>query len=503
MITDTLVGKEGMKTGICTIFTILVFHVAYAAQLYQQQVEKLIATSNYPAGDVGVLIKEVGRDSVLVSCNQNALFNPASVMKLVTGTVAFDLLGIDYCFKTDVFIDSVFNRDTGVVHGNLYIRGRGDPGFLAERMWLFVQHLTHCGIKEIAGDLVLDDSYFDSNINGPGFGEDQSSRAYDAPIAALSANFNTVAIHAAPATTVGAPVHITPFPRMKGVRIVSTAKTSAAGSSSGLQVKTEMMDGKTAILVFGDMSLDEKPRYIFRKVWNTWESFGWICQGLFEECGIAFTGKARHAKVPNSVVSRKPFYTFDSQSLSVFVFNMFKYSSNFAAEMVFKTVASEFDSLPGSWESGSRLVSHWWQTKKLLRRATTSSPVVKNGSGMGGENRLSPRHIVNLLEYVWHKKKYAPEFIYALSVSGVDGTLKERFHPSPLTGIIRAKTGTLNNRGVSNLAGYVLLPHTTYVFAILVTNKNHSQFTHWTLQQKILETVIKLPKGKRKKAKKR
>ena len=486
------------KAGI--LVTIVGVTLMLNAGSFQTRVEQLIKDSNYAEESVGVLIKEIKSDKPLVALNHETMYNPASVMKLITGAAALDMLGIQYTFQTKVYIDSTFDSDSGVVPGSVYIRGGGDPGFLAERMWLFIQHLTHCGIKKIAGDLILDDSYFDPEINGPGFGEDNSSRAYEAPIAALSANFNTVAVHVAPANVIGAPVHITPFPRMKGVKIVSTAKTSPAGTSSGLQVKTEIMDGKTAILVFGDMALHEEPRYIFRKVWNTWESFGWICQGLFEECDIAFNGKVRHETVPQSLQSKEPFYTFESQPLPIFVFNMFKYSSNFAAEMVFKTVASEFDSLPGSWRSGARIVSDWWKRKKYLRRKTKTSPIIKNGSGMGGGNRVSPRHIVNLLEYVWYKKTYVPEFTYAMSVAGVDGTLKSRFKHSPLKGIIRAKTGTLNSRGVSNLAGYVLLPEKTCVFAILVTNKKKSQYSHWSLQQKILETVISTPKKRQKRA---
>lgn len=472
------------------------------AKSYQSKIEQLIKDSNYSEKTVGVVIEYVEKCSVLVSINKDKHFNPASVMKLITATAAFDLLGLYYCFKTNVYIDGSFKRDSGVVKGNLYLRGGGDPGFLAERLWLFVQHLIHCGIKKVEGDLVLDDSFFDMKIDGPGFGEDGSSRAYEAPVSALSANFNTVAVHVAPGSKVGAPVHVTPFPRMKGVKIISTAKTSKAGSSSSLQVKTENMDGKTAVLVYGDMSINEKPRYKFRKVYNTWENFGWVLQGLFEECGIEFNGNVRQEVVPDSLKSKEPFYTFTSRPLPEFVFNMFKYSSNFAAEMVFKTIAAENGTTPGSWESGTKIIKKWWKKKKLSSRDKKSYPVVRNGSGMGGENRVSPANISALLKYAWHKKNYAPEFIYALSIAGVDGTLETRFKNSCLKGIVRAKTGTLNNRGVSNLAGYVLLPHKTYAFVILINNKKKSQFSHWTLQQKILETVIP-PPPKKKRAKKR
>lgn len=418
-------------------------------------------------------------------------------MKLVTGAVAFDLLGTPYQFTTKVFYDSVFNKETGSISGNLFIRGGGDPGFNAQRLWLFVQHLIHQGVRKIGKDLILDDSFFDIKTQGPGFGEDGSSRAYEAPTAALSANFNTIAIHVAPGKIIGDPILITPFPRVKGVKIVSTAKTIASTKTSGLKITTEKLDGKTAVFVYGSMRLNEKPRYRYRKVWSTWENFGWMLQALFEECGIEFNGTVRHEVTPDSIMSKKPFYTFPSQPLPVFIFNMFKYSSNFAAEMVFKTVATENDTVPGSWESGSRQILSWWKNKNIspfsIKDSTFTFPVISNGSGMGGKNRVSPAHIVSLLEYVNKNKKYSTEFLYALSVAGIDGTLKSRFTKSHLIGMVRGKTGTLNSRGVSNLAGYIVMPEKTYMFAILVTNKKLSQMSHWTLQQKILEVVAPLP----------
>jgi D-alanyl-D-alanine carboxypeptidase/D-alanyl-D-alanine-endopeptidase (penicillin-binding protein 4) len=488
------------------IIFILLIYTSICANSLQKRIIKLIKNSPYSQQSIGVIVKCIESDSVLVSINHNKHFNPASVMKLITGAAAFELLGDRYRYKTEVYIDtSSFNRKSGVLDGSLYIRGGGDPGFLAERLWLFVQHLTHYRIKKICKDLILDDSFFDRKINGPGFDNHNSSRAYEAPIAALSANFNTVAIHISPGTRIGDPVFITTFPRLKGVKIISTAKTTAPDDRSNLNVRTELMDGKTAILVYGNMNLNEKPQYKYRKVWSTWENFGWVLQGLFEQNGIEFKGSVKHGVIPSSLTSRKPFYTFHSRPLPEYIYNMFKYSSNFAAEMVFKTIASEHDTLPGSWENGARIVDRWWQKQKISTTISnisiTSRPVIINGSGMGDGNKVSPAQIAALLEYVWQKKSYTPEFINALSVAGVDGTLDQRFKKSPLKGIIRGKTGTLNDRGVSNLAGYILLPKKTYIFAIFITNKKMSQFSHWVLQQKILETVTS-PAPEKKKTKK-
>lgn len=465
---------------------VLAFVCALARTSPQERVEKLISEGGYDAVDVGVLVKVPGHDSAAVSLNSSRGYNPASVMKLVTGAAALDLLGLQYRFATKVYLDGILDKETGTLDGDLCVRGGGDPGFLVERVWLFVQHLYHRGVREIKGDLVLDDSFFDEEISGPGFGEDGSSRAYEAPVGALSANFNTVVVYVAPGATPGSPVHVTQFPRLKGVKVVSTAKTVAAGKSTGLQVKTEKMDGRTAILVYGSMGLDEEPCYKYRKIRsNTWENFGWMVMGLFEQSDISLRGDMRRERLSDSLTRGEPFYTFESQPLAEFLFNMFKYSSNFAAEMLFKTVAAESDSLPGSWRIGAAAFGEWWRRSNLPGTLT-----VANGSGMGGGNRLEPRQVVALLERAWRDKEALPEFLHALSVAGVDGTLKSRFAKSRLRGIVRAKTGTLNSRGVSNLAGYVLLPGKTYVFAILVNSREQGQFSHWTLQQRILEAVV-------------
>jgi D-alanyl-D-alanine carboxypeptidase/D-alanyl-D-alanine-endopeptidase (penicillin-binding protein 4) len=59
---------------------------------------------------------------------------------------------------------------------------------------------------------------------------------------------------------------------------------------------------------------------------------------------------------------------------------------------------------------------------------------------MGNTNRLSASQIVELLDHVWSQKQYLPEYLSALSVAGIDGTLKNRFKKSPLKGLVRGKT---------------------------------------------------------------
>jgi D-alanyl-D-alanine carboxypeptidase/D-alanyl-D-alanine-endopeptidase (penicillin-binding protein 4) len=446
----------------------------------QKTIEDYVSKKKYNVAGVGIVFKEVGSNKSTVNINGDQLLNPASVSKLVTAAAAFELLQNGFEFKTGIFIDGTFDADSGKVDGNLYIRGGGDPGFTAERLWLLVQHLQHRGIKKITGNLVLDDFVFDSVLVGPGFDEDSTSRAYQPLICALSASFNTLAVHVRSGKASGSPVVVDLFPKIAGTSIVSSAKTIASGGKGEIDISTVPTKTGTNVVVKGARQINEKPSYIYRKVWQSWEMFGGAVIAQFNDYGIKIQGTAMHGKVPQTLLAN-PFYEFSSQPLSEFINHMFKFSSNFAAEMIYKTLSTS-DTQQGSWTRSSTMIQNWWKSNNL-----PGEPLIKNGSGMGNTNRISAMQIVELLDHVWSQKQYLPEYLSALSISGIDGTLKSRFKKSPLKGLIRGKTGTLNSYNVSTLAGYILLPQKTYAFAIFCNNAGNGQYDNWETQEAIAE----------------
>lgn len=447
----------------------------------QSAVESVLAEKKYPAKSVGIMAIDLDTKARLVTVCADSPFNPASVSKLFTAAAAFEKLGSQYVFTTRIFADSMAN---GTVR-NLYIEGNGDPGFTAERLWLFVEHLYHAGVRRVDADIILDDYFFDSVTAGPGFDEDSGSRAYQPLISALAVNFNCVAVHCRPGENAGDPVYVDLFPEIAGVKIQTTATTAAKGKKSTISCATVPINGGTGVSVDGTMGIDEPGSYTFRKLWQSWESFGGALRPLFVRRGIAFKGRVLHARVPGRIAAKKPLYEFTSEPLVKPVNDMFKYSSNFAAEMVFKTLSARRDTAPGSWERSAAIMTSWWQTQGL-----PGVPVLKNGSGMGSGNRASAAQITALLSQISNQKTWYPEYLSALSTAGVDGTLKSRFQKSKLKGLVRGKTGTLNSLGVSSLAGYLLLPGRGRVaFAILCNKTGHTQYEDWTVQEMILEKI--------------
>ncbi|HMD69026.1 MAG TPA: D-alanyl-D-alanine carboxypeptidase/D-alanyl-D-alanine-endopeptidase, partial [Chitinivibrionales bacterium] len=261
------------------------------------RLEALLSGSRFPAENVALMVKDLDRDSVVAALNADSMRNPASVSKLLTTAIAFEKLGTNYSFWTQVYSDRPVPADSGAVKGTLYIRGGADPYFVVERMWLFVQHLACIGLRSIDGDIVLDDTFLDSASVGPGFDEDDSNRPYEAPVDAVSANFNCESIWMRPGREAGLPVLVDLLPKSGLVKVSVTARTALAGSQNTCVASTKKDGNRTLVTVSGSMPLDAQPTLAYKKVWQTWEYFGDILVRLLGESKIRFSGSVRRGVV--------------------------------------------------------------------------------------------------------------------------------------------------------------------------------------------------------------
>jgi D-alanyl-D-alanine carboxypeptidase/D-alanyl-D-alanine-endopeptidase (penicillin-binding protein 4) len=139
--------------------------------------EKVAALA--PSGLV-LVMDEKGNE--LVAQNADQPFVPASVTKIVTAWLAMEVLGGDYRFETRFYLD---NKRV------LYVRGGGDPFLISEELAPLATELVAAVGKEPITGIVLDASYYPSDIHIPGI--EDSNEAYDALNSALAVNFNTIA----------------------------------------------------------------------------------------------------------------------------------------------------------------------------------------------------------------------------------------------------------------------------------------------------------------------
>ncbi|MFC2062123.1 D-alanyl-D-alanine carboxypeptidase, partial [Elusimicrobiota bacterium] len=114
----------------------------------------------YKNAKIGLKIINLKDNSVLCSINEDVSLTPASVMKIVTTYACLKKLGKEYLTKTPVFLDSKIKHD-GVYHGNIYLKGKGDPCLNTGDIKKACITLADIGIKHVEGNIVYDTSEFD------------------------------------------------------------------------------------------------------------------------------------------------------------------------------------------------------------------------------------------------------------------------------------------------------------------------------------------------------
>ncbi|TMH26320.1 MAG: hypothetical protein E6H66_25245, partial [Betaproteobacteria bacterium] len=116
--------------------------------------------------------------------------NPASTMKLLTTFAGLELLGPDYRWRTEVYADGPMS--SGVLAGNLMLKGYGDPKITVEQFQELIERLRATGLTTIRGDLVLDRSYFAAAKHDPAAFDGEPLKPYNVGPDALLVNFKSV-----------------------------------------------------------------------------------------------------------------------------------------------------------------------------------------------------------------------------------------------------------------------------------------------------------------------
>jgi D-alanyl-D-alanine carboxypeptidase/D-alanyl-D-alanine-endopeptidase (penicillin-binding protein 4) len=117
---------------------------ALSAEL-PDSVSKALKEAGISSQNVAVVVQAVDADTPIIRHNELQAMNPASTSKLLTTYAALELLGPAYTWKTDALADATPGK--GLLNGNLYLRGSGDPKLTLEQFWLLLRQLRTRGIS--------------------------------------------------------------------------------------------------------------------------------------------------------------------------------------------------------------------------------------------------------------------------------------------------------------------------------------------------------------------
>jgi D-alanyl-D-alanine carboxypeptidase/D-alanyl-D-alanine-endopeptidase (penicillin-binding protein 4) len=135
------------------------------------------------AGAAGAYVVDLDANRVLFSSAPRTRRIPASVNKLFTTATALTRFGPGATLETDVLADAAPD-ETGVVDGDVYLRGGGDPTFGRAQARSLARQLAGGGLEEVSGRVIGDESAWDTLRGGPESNYGQSD--WSGPLSALA-----------------------------------------------------------------------------------------------------------------------------------------------------------------------------------------------------------------------------------------------------------------------------------------------------------------------------
>ncbi len=173
------------------IFLIIIFLLINFPSIPQTNskalIEKKISAilSQLPSDTkAGILVYNPLTQDTIYAQNIFSPMIPASVTKIFTTATALSLMGKEYRFSTILFTDDINLKD-GIINGNLYLKGFGNATFGSDDLLRFISRLKSLGIREITGNIIGDDSYFDNIYYREDWIPDESANVKLPPISAL------------------------------------------------------------------------------------------------------------------------------------------------------------------------------------------------------------------------------------------------------------------------------------------------------------------------------
>ena len=395
-----------------------------------------------PHDSVSMFVEDLDSGEVVLRWQDDVARNPGSTIKLLTTLVALDVLGPTYTWQTDVY--ALGEIADGKLDGDLLLRGNGDPFLVTERVWQLLRQIRQAGIREINGDLLLDDSYFDVAAHDPAEFDRQPLRAYNVSPNALLVNFKAVR-YWFESDRAADKVHIWTDPSLSNLALINRL-TLTPGRCRGYQrgitiTANEAIDTMT----FSGRFPSGCDRYAMDRVALGHNAFAYgLFKSLWLEAGGTLEGGWKNAVAPAGV---EPVVEFRSVPLVDVIRRINKHSNNVMARQVLYTLSAEVLGAPGTEQGGRKVVGDW-----LVRNGFEFSDLAfDNGAGLSRSVRMTAADFAALLRFAW-KQPYMPEYLASMSLAGLDGTLRHRLD-KPLEGNAHLKTGSLDH--VAAIAGYL------------------------------------------------
>ena len=426
-----------------TLVLVLAMSVQAAETELPGRIRSALDARNIAHDSLSVFVADVETGETVLQWRSDEARNPASTIKLLTTLVALDVLGPAYRWRTDVYAKGKLS--SGRLDGDLLLKGYGDPFLVTERVWQLLRNIRHAGVREITGDLLLDDSWFDVGDYDPAAFDRQPLRAYNVAPNALLMNFKVVRYWFEPDHEAGT-VKVRLDPPLENLSVknrLGLANGRCRGYQRGITITANNAIDE---VTFSGQFPSGCDRYSMDRAALTHNEFVYGLFGsLWRDSGGLFEGGWRNVIVEEDA---EPLLSFDSLPLTDMIARINKHSNNVMVRQLLYTLGAEANGAPGTEESGKAVISKWLTDNGLA----STKIAIENGAGLSRNTRTTAKDMAEMLQFAW-RQPYMPEYLASMALSGLDGTLRRRFNDADLLGKAHLKTGSLDH--VTAIAGYL------------------------------------------------
>ena len=426
------------------------------------QVIRTLGQTGVSIGQIGLFVQAVDQPLPLLALNAEDKFVLASTAKVVTTLAAIDLLGPSYHWRTEARLLGAL--ENGRLDGDLLIVGGGDSRLRSEDLSKWFTELQAKGLREIAGNIVLDRLAFHlterDQALAPRPGPERPHHNWPD---ALSLDDGVLRLQVQPAA--GRLAGLSLQPPLADVTLVNEVRMGRGCVAKAEWEQAPADAVQRQLRVTGNwgaacgqhskaLALLSDSDLTARAVGGLWAQAGGLLAGhvidrvAAEALPVRPGRSPAGTKAPRAAEPPTLFSTLSSDSLPQLVREINKTSDNMAARALMLSLSPGFPAKAATAAASIERMQQWLRTRGL----PAGDIEIDSGSGLSRAERGKPRAMVQLLRQAWHDKN-ARLFVDSLPVAGVDGTIAGRMRDGPAVGRAYLKTGSLID--VRSIAGFV------------------------------------------------
>lgn len=443
---------------LCSIFC--------SAQTIETRLANAMQTMNndeqFKHASISLYVVDSKTGKTVFDKNSEVGLATASCLKVVTSAAAFELLGKDYRYKTSIGYNGVIENDT--LKGDLFITASGDPT-LGSWRWddtkdiIFGQRLLSLlkenKISTIAGDIILDESKWETQATPGGWPWEDIGNYYGAGARGLNWHENQYDLLLKPGKNAGDSVEIAGTePELQIWMLVNELKTGKAGSGDNSIIYLPE-DGSIGYLR-GTVPAGNKTFKISGAMPNAGIAFTYYLEELLKKNNISYTGRSKSStlffinkeKLP---VASKILGSVFSPPLDSINYWFLQKSINLYGEAFVKTLSFVKTGF-GATDTGINIIKDFWSKNGIEKSALN----MRDGSGLSPANRVTTNALVSVMQYA-KKQSWFSSFYNAL----------------PEQNGIKMKSGYIG--GVRSYTGYIKSKSgNEYTFSFIINNYDGS-----------------------------